>query len=123
MIGYVTVGTNDLAKAGKFYDELFEIIGAKRLMADDHIILWATKPGVGMFSVITPNDGKTATAGNGNMSAFAVDSLETIKKMHAKVLELGGTDEGEPGPRGNDYYFGYARDLEGNKMAFYCTQN
>lgn len=123
MIGYVTIGTNDLEKAGKFYDELFEIIGATRFMADDHIILWATKPGMGMFAVITPHDGKTATIGNGNMSAFAVDSLDTIKKMHAKVLELGGTDEGEPGPRGDNFNFGYARDLECNKIAFYCMQN
>ncbi len=122
MIGYMTIGTNDLEKAGKFYDELFSIIGAKRLMADDHIILWATNPGAGMFSVITPNDEQSATVGNGTMVAFAVDDLDTIKRMHAKVLALGGTDEGEPGPRGDDYNFGYARDLEGNKMAFYCMQ-
>jgi predicted enzyme related to lactoylglutathione lyase len=122
MIGYMTFGTNDLEKAGKFYDELFEIIGAKRFMSDDHIILWATKQGIGMFSVITPNDGKAATVGNGTMAAFAVDSLDTIKRMHTKVLELGGSDEGEPGPRGDSFNFGYARDLEGNKMAFYCMQ-
>jgi len=118
----MTFGTNDLEKAGKFYDELFEIMGAKRFMADDHIILWATKQGIGMFSIITPNDGKTATVGNGTMAAFAVDSLDTIKRMHAKVLELGGTDEGEPGPRGDNFNFGYARDLEGNKIAFYNMQ-
>ena len=123
MIGYLTVGTNDLEKAGKFYDELFEIIGATRFMADDHIILWGTKPDDALFSVIVPHDGKTATVGNGTMVAFKVDDLETIKKMHAKVLELGGISEGEPGPRGETFNFGYARDLEGNKMAFYCMQN
>ena len=122
MIGYMTFGTNDLVKAGKFYDELFEIMGAKRFMADEHIVIWATKKGNGMFAVITPNDGKAATAGNGTMAAFAVDDLDTVKRMHAKVLELGGTDEGEPGPRGESYNFGYARDLEGNKLAFYSMQ-
>ena len=121
MIGYTTLGTNDLKAAGEFYDKLFEIIGAKRFMADDHIILWATKPGIGMFAVITPNDEKTATVGNGTMTAFAVDDIDTLKQLHAKVLELGGKDEGEPGLRGENYYFAYARDLEGNKMAFYCT--
>ncbi len=118
----MTFGTNDLEKAGKFYDALFEIIGAKRFMADEHIILWATKPGEAMFSVIMPHDGKTATVGNGVMAAFAVADLATVKSMHAKVLELGGTDEGEPGPRGdNGLCFGYVRDLEGNKLAFYCV--
>ena len=122
MIGYMTVGTNDLEKAGQFYDELFTIIGAKRFMADDHIIIWAIKPGAGMFSVIKPNDGKKATVGNGTMVAFAVDSFEKVKNLHAKVLALGGSDAGEPGPRGETYSFAYARDLEGNKMAFFCKQ-
>ena len=89
MIGYMTVGTNDLEKAGQFYDELFTIIGAKRFMADDHIIIWAIKPGAGMFSVIKPNDGKKATVGNGTMVAFAVDSFEKVKNLHAKALALG----------------------------------
>ncbi len=122
MIGYVTVGTNDLENAGKFYDELFKIIGATRFMADDHIILWGTSPEDALFSVIIPNDSKTATVGNGSMVSFKVDNLEIIKKMHAKVLELGGIDEGLPGPRGETYNFAYARDLEGNKMAFYSKQ-
>lgn len=117
----MTVGTNDLEKAGKFYDELFEVIGAKRFMEDEHIILWGTKPDAALFSVIVPNDGKTATVGNGTMVAFKVADLDTIKRMHAKVLELGGIDEGEPGPRGDTYNFGYARDLEGNKMAFFSV--
>jgi hypothetical protein len=120
MIGYITLGTNDLEKYGKFYDELLAIIGATRFMADDHIILWGTKPGQAMFSLITPNDGKAATVGNGTMAAFKVDDLDTIKQLHAKAIELGGTDEGEPGPRGDTLDFGYARDLEGNKLAFFC---
>lgn len=120
MIGYTTLGTNDLEKAGKFYDKLFKLIGATRYMSDEHIILWATKPGKAMFSVIVPNDGKQASVGNGTMVAFNVENLGMIKKLHAKVLDLGGKDEGEPGPRGDTLNFGYARDLEGNKIAFYC---
>ena len=123
MIGYITIGTNDLEKSGKYYDELFSVIGARRIMADDHIILWAKKPGDAMFSVVIPHDGQTATIGNGTMSAIVVDGLATIKKLHAKALSLGATDEGEPGPRGDgQFYFGYVRDLEGNKMAFYSMQ-
>ena len=122
MIGYVTIGTNDLTKAGQFYDELFAIIGVERMMADDHIIIWSSTPGVGMFSVIVPNDKKAATVGNGTMVAFEVDSFNLVEDLHAKVIEMGGTDAGEPGPRGDSYSFAYARDLEGNKLAFYCKQ-
>ena len=120
MIGYSTLGTNDLEKSGKFYDEVFKEIKARRVMDDDHIIVWSTKPGCAMFAVIKPNNGEPATVGNGVMIAILVEDLDTIKRLHAKVLELGGTDEGAPGPRGNNMDFGYVRDLEGNKIAFYC---
>jgi predicted lactoylglutathione lyase len=39
--------------------------------------------------------------------------------MHQKALELGGTDEGAPGPRGPGFYIGYFRDLDGNKLNFF----
>jgi len=120
MIGYTTVGTNNLEKASQFYDEVFAELGAKRMMADDHITIWATKPGQGMFAVITPHNKEPATVGNGVMVAIKAPDLATIKKLHEKVLELGGSDEGAPGPRGDSMSFGYARDLDGNKIAFYC---
>ncbi len=34
MIGYVTLGTNDLERATKFYDELLAEIGAKRFILE-----------------------------------------------------------------------------------------
>ena len=120
MIGYVTLGTNNFEKAGKFYDSLLGELGARRVMEDDHIIIWSTKPGAAMLAVIKPNDGKPATVGNGTMVALLVDDLATIERMHAKALELGCTDEGAPGLRGDTMSFGYVRDLEGNKLAFYC---
>ena len=36
MIGYVTIGTNDLPRAAKFYDALLADLGAKRMMALCH---------------------------------------------------------------------------------------
>lgn len=120
MIGYTTLGTNNFEKAGEFYDNLLSELGARRLMADDHIIVWSTKPGEGMLAVIKPHNEQAATVGNGVMVALSVPDLDTIKRMHAKALELGGTNEGEPGPRGDNMSFGYVRDLDGNKLAFYC---
>lgn len=58
MIGYVTLGTNDLPRAAAFYDTLLAEIGAK--------------------------------------------------------------DEGPNGPRGEGFYAGYFRDLDGNKLNVFC---
>ena len=68
------------------------------------------------MSVCFPYDGNAATVGNGVMVALAVDSTEKVDLLHARALELGGTDEGEPGPRGGNFYAAYFRDLDGNKL-------
>jgi predicted lactoylglutathione lyase len=116
MIGYVTVGTNDMARAAAFYDALLGELGAKRAMQMDRFILWSTAPGTPMFSIIKPFDGKAATVGNGVMVALAASSKAQVDALHKKALSLGGTDEGAPGPRGDGFYAGYFRDLDGNKL-------
>jgi predicted lactoylglutathione lyase len=118
MIGYVTLGTNDFDKAKNFYDALLGDIGAKRAMETDRIVLWAKQPGTPMLAVCKPFDEKKATAGNGTMVGIAAESKEQVNQIYAKALELGGTDEGPPGPRGDDgaFYGGYFRDLDGNKL-------
>jgi catechol 2,3-dioxygenase-like lactoylglutathione lyase family enzyme len=116
MIGYVTLGSNDRQKAGAFYDELLGILGAKRAMVDgDRLILWSNGQGP-MLGVIKPYDGNAATVGNGTMVALAVGSRENVDKIHAKALALGGKDEGAVGLRGGNFYAGYFRDLDGNKL-------
>jgi predicted lactoylglutathione lyase len=120
MIGYVTLGTNDLQRAAGFYDQLLGELGAKRAMEMETFIAWATAPNTPMISVIKPFDGKPATVGNGVMVAIMVDSKEKVQALHKKALALGGKDEGAPGPRGDGFYAGYFRDLDGNKLnAFY----
>ena len=116
MISYVTIGTNDLPRATAFYDALLGEMGASRFMQMDRMIIWGTKPGAPMLAVCTPFDGKAATAGNGTMVAIDAGSREMADKLHARALALGGTDEGAPGPRGDGFYGGYFRDLDGNKF-------
>ena len=116
MIGYVTLGTNDLQRAAKFYDALLAELGAKRAMEMDTFIAWATAPNTPMVAVIKPFDGKAATVGNGVMVAIATDSKAKVDALHKKALALGGKDEGAPGPRGDSFYAGYFRDLDGNKL-------
>ncbi len=121
MIGYVTLGTNDIGSAGKFYDALLAEIGAKRMMEKDTFIAWTVKPGEPALSVIEPADGNPSTVGNGVMVAFSMDAAEKVDAFHKKALELGGTDEGPPGPRGDGgFYAGYFRDLDGNKLNAFC---
>jgi catechol 2,3-dioxygenase-like lactoylglutathione lyase family enzyme len=120
MIGYVTVGTRDLERAAGFYDALLAELGAGRFMAGERFIAWAVSPTQPSLGVILPFDGQPATVGNGTMVALAVDSPALVDKLHARALELGGTDEGAPGPRGQGFYAGYFRDLDGNKLNFFC---
>ena len=122
MIGYVTLGTNDLPRAAAFYDELLALLGAGRFMElEDEFIAWAVAPDKPAISVTKPNDGNPATVGNGMMVALAVDSKEMVHKIYDKAIELGGADEGPAGPRGEAFYAGYFRDLDGNKLNVFCV--
>ncbi len=120
MIGYVTLGTNDLSRATAFYDELLGVIQAGRVFEGDNFVAWATSPSAPALSLITPYDGKAATVGNGTMVAIAVDAPEKVHALHARALELGGANEGDPGPRMGPFYAGYFRDLDGNKLNAFC---
>jgi catechol 2,3-dioxygenase-like lactoylglutathione lyase family enzyme len=122
MIGYTSVGTNDLEKAIHFYGELLPLLGAKPFFKSERGVGWGVSPGKSMFSVLKPFDGQKATVGNGGMVAFAAANPEQVQALHAKALQLGAQDEGAPGPRGNGFYGAYFRDLDGNKLAAYCMQ-
>ncbi len=121
MIGYATLGTNDIARARDYYDALLGSIGAKRIMEfDSGFTMWGTgwdKPGL---AVTPPYDGNSATVGNGVMIAIPLDERGKVDALYAKALELGGSDEGAPGIRGEEgdqaFYAAYFRDPEGNKL-------
>jgi catechol 2,3-dioxygenase-like lactoylglutathione lyase family enzyme len=116
MIGYVTLGTKDLPRAAAYYDALLAEIGAKRLMEFPRGIAWGVSWEQPSLALMTPFDGQAATVGNGVMVALVVDSKEKVDRLHRKALELGGSDEGPVGPRGDGFYCGYFRDLDGNKL-------
>jgi catechol 2,3-dioxygenase-like lactoylglutathione lyase family enzyme len=126
MIGYATLGTNDLDKARAFYDALLGEIGARRVMQfpENGFTLYGTggrRPGL---AITRPYNGEEARPGNGNMVALAMDSRAKVDNLHAKALELGGSDEGAPGlrsPEGENAFYGaYFRDLDGNKLCAFC---
>ena len=126
MIGYCTLGTDDIDRARAFYDALLAEIGARRVMEfpQNGFTLYGTgerRPGL---AVTRPYDGGPARPGNGTMVALAMDSRDRVVRLHARALELGGSDEGAPGLRGPDgeraFYGAYFRDLDGNKLCAFC---
>jgi len=122
MIGYVTLGTNDLPRATAFYDALLAELGAGRFMEEETFVAWATGPDTPGIGITRPFDGKPATVGNGVMVALQADSPETVDRVHAKALSLGAQDEGPTGFREGleGFYAGYFRDLDGNKLNVFC---
>lgn len=122
MIGYVTLGTNDLERAAQFYDALLGELGALRSLEDERFVAWATGTDAPMLSIIKPFDGHSATTGNGVMIALTMESPEQVDAVYHKAIELGASDEGAPGERGPGFYAGYFRDLDGNKLAVYITE-
>ena len=123
MLSYVTVGTNNLKGAGDFYDAVLDVLGAKRSQEGERMIMWSGKSGTGSVAVITPFDKSPATAGNGTMLSLDAGDPETVQAVHAKAIEMGGTDDGAPGPRGTGgFYGGYFCDLDGNKLVAFCRQ-
>jgi len=116
MIGYVTLGTNDLARAAQFYDAIAKELGVGRMMETPSFIAWG-KPGEGAGIGLTrPFDGKPATIGNGVMVALEAKDKAQVDRIHRLALSLGAKDEGAPGPRGEEFYAGYFRDPDGNKL-------
>jgi len=120
MLGYVTIGTNDLKRAAEFYDELLAEVGAKRYMQNDRLVAWSAGNGQPGIGVCLPFDGNAATIGNGSMVAIACDSQEKVRQLYDKAMALGAKDEGAPGTRFGTFYAAYFRDRDGNKLNAFC---
>lgn len=124
MIGYVTLGTNDLARAAAFYDVLAAELGTPRMFETPRSVAWGVPGGAAGIGLTLPFDGQPASVGNGSMVALAAANADQVHRIHALALANGGTDEGAPGPRGEGgFYAGYFRDPDGNKLcAFTMVQ-
>lgn len=119
MLGYCTIGVNDMDRALAFYDALLAEIGAKQMFGQDRIKFYGTSPQQAMLAVCIPYDQQAQHPGNGNMVAIPGGTRDGVDKLYAKALELGATDEGAPGERLPVFYGAYVRDLDGNKLCFF----
>ena len=119
MIGYVTIGVNDLEKSKAFYMQLLADMGAKLTIEMDRIAFISTEDGGTMLSICTPFNEESPQPGNGNMIALMPGSKEAVDSLYKKAIALGATCDGAPGQRIDDVFYGaYFRDLDGNKIAF-----
>ena len=125
VIGFVMVGTNDLEKSSKFYDAVLVHLELKKVTITERYIGYGHSSddhGV-KFYITKPHNKETATAGNGTMVVLSAEKKEAVDKFHATALKNGATDEGKPGIREDGNYYGYIRDLDGNKITARCLVN
>ncbi len=116
MIGYVTLGTNNLKRATAFYDAIAKEMGVGRFMETETFIAWGAPGGSAGIGLTKPFDGKPATVGNGVMAALAAKDKAQVDRIYKIAMSMGAQDEGPPGPRSDNFYAAYFRDPDGNKL-------
>jgi catechol 2,3-dioxygenase-like lactoylglutathione lyase family enzyme len=121
VIGYTTVGTNDLERAKVFYDAALEPLGGRRTLTYERSQYYGSPERGAMLGVVLPFDGEAATGGNGTMVALMAGSAAVVDQVHAAALAAGGACEGPPGQRMDNFYGAYFRDLDGNKLCAFYT--
>jgi catechol 2,3-dioxygenase-like lactoylglutathione lyase family enzyme len=117
MIHHISVGTNDVSRARRFYDPVMQLLGLRLLKSGNK----AAHYGVGdiLFSLESPVDGQSASPGNGVHIAFQARDHAMVDEFHATGLRAGGSDAGAPGLRTQydaNYYGAFLRDPDGNKI-------
>ena len=122
MFSFVTLGTNDLKKSKIFYDELLKSIEILNAEEEEGYVGYAKKTSLNkiQFYLMKPHNKQEATYGNGTMITFTIHSKEGVNNFHNLALKLGAKDEGSPGPRHEEHYYAYFRDLDGNKICAFC---
>ena len=126
MLGYITIGANDLSRSAGFYAAILTPLGYAAKEAADGVEFTAPDGAGGAVAVYVkkPFDGKAATFGNGSMIAFRAAAHAMVRSLHADGLQAGGSDEGAPGFReaySAHFFVAYLRDPAGNKGAIYCA--
>jgi len=132
MLTYVYFGTNDLARAIRFYDATLTQLGMQRCVTNDPewdriSAGWGIYEDDGArelaFWIGTPFNEQPATTGNGSMAAFSARSWQAVDDFYNAALANGGCSEGAPGLRlhyAADFYAAYVRDPDGNKLCAVC---
>lgn len=119
MIGYITLGANDIKLLADFYDSLFAGLNIGRVYTYENFVAWGENKEAILLGITKPFDGKAATVGNGVMVGLKASSEQQVDELYHLALSLGAEDEGSPGLRSSQYYCAYFRDPAGNKLNFH----
>ena len=121
MFSFVTIGTNNLKKSGRFYDKVLIPLKIKKVLKHDRYYGYSKikSPNKIELYLIKPHNKKKATIGNGTMITFKANSKKVVEDFYKIGIKLGAQDEGAPGPRHGKDYYAYIRDLDGNKICVF----
>ena len=127
MFLYLTLGTNDVKRARRFYDAALGVLGLACHSEDESEIGYGPAPAPAQARscflwVTKPHLGYPATWGNGTMVALPATTRHQVRDFHAAAIAAGGTDDGAPGlrPYHPSFYSCYVRDPDGNKLSAVC---
>ena len=129
MIAYITVGADNIARAKQFYSAFLPALNYGLVEGPEGLsyalpVPAGQRPTLPDFYVKPTFNGQPASVGNGSMVAFEAQNQSQVRDLHAAAIKAGGTDEGQPGFRadyGADFYVGYLRDPQGNKIALFSS--
>lgn len=129
MIAYITVGADNIARAKQFYSAFLPALNYGLVEGPEGLsyalpVPAGQRPTLPDFYVKPTFNGQPASVGNGAMVAFEAQNQSQVRDLHAAAIKAGGTDEGQPGFRadyGADFYVGYLRDPQGNKIALFSS--
>ncbi len=125
MLTAICFGTNNLPAAGQFYDQVLSCINLHRCFENDVEIGYGLEHQPPCFWIVKPFNQEPASFGNGTQSIFVANSIDQVNSFYQTGIDLGGLNEGKPGPRDYSlgYYGAYLRDLDGNKLHVFCLSD
>lgn len=118
MLGHLSFGVEDLARAAAFYDAVMAPIGWVRVWDSVKGVGYGP-PGKGDRLALFPRPGQVVAPGAGFHVAFDAPDRAAVDAFHAAAMAHGGRDLGAPGLRdhyGPTYYAAFVMDPDGYKI-------
>ncbi len=118
MLGHLSFGVFDLARAIVFYDAALAPLGMARVWTVADAAGYGL-PGGGDLLALKRQPVPAQPPGPGFHLAFDAPSRQAVDAFHAAALAAGGRDNGAPGLRPRyapDYYAAFVIDPEGYRL-------